>query len=93
MDLMSNFKKDNTGYHLKHLFIGSEGTLGIITKLSIFCPTASKSVNVAFLGLENYDAVKKTFLAAKRGLGEILSSCEMIDSGSLESSTYHFNLQ
>ncbi|XP_058822704.1 D-2-hydroxyglutarate dehydrogenase, mitochondrial isoform X1 [Topomyia yanbarensis] len=93
LDLMSNFKKDNTGYHLKHLFIGSEGTLGIITRLSIFCPTASKSINVAFLGLDSYESVKNTFLAAKRNLGEILSSCEMIDALSLESSTYHFNLQ
>lgn len=50
LDLMSNFKKDNTGYHLKHLFIGSEGTLGVLTKLAIACPTASKAVNVAFLG-------------------------------------------
>lgn len=47
---MSNFKKDNTGYHLKHLFIGSEGTLGIVTKLALQCPAASKAVNVAFIG-------------------------------------------
>uniref|UniRef100_A0A182UC52 D-2-hydroxyglutarate dehydrogenase, mitochondrial n=1 Tax=Anopheles melas TaxID=34690 RepID=A0A182UC52_9DIPT len=93
LDLMSNFKKDNTGYHLKHLFIGSEGTLGIITRLSMFCPTASRSVNVAFLGLHSYDDVKRTFLAAKRGLGEVLSSCEMIDAASLDSCTRFFGLQ
>ncbi|XP_035891720.1 D-2-hydroxyglutarate dehydrogenase, mitochondrial [Anopheles stephensi] len=93
LDLMSNFKKDNTGYHLKHLFIGSEGTLGIITRLSMFCPTASRSVNVAFLGLNSYDDVKRTFLAAKRGLGEVLSSCEMIDAPSLDSCTRFFGLQ
>lgn len=50
LDLMSNFKKDNTGYHLKHLFIGSEGTLGFITKVAIGCPSASRAVNIAFLG-------------------------------------------
>ncbi|XP_053680663.1 D-2-hydroxyglutarate dehydrogenase, mitochondrial [Anopheles nili] len=93
LDLMSNFKKDNTGYHLKHLFIGSEGTLGIITRLSMFCPTASRSINIAFLGLNSYDEVKQTFLAAKRGLGEVLSSCEMIDAPSLDSCTRFFGLQ
>ncbi|XP_037041419.1 D-2-hydroxyglutarate dehydrogenase, mitochondrial isoform X2 [Bradysia coprophila] len=93
LDLMSNFKKDNTGYHLKHMFIGSEGTLGFLTKVSIFCPTASRAINVAFLGLESYDAVLKTFLAAKRDLGEILSSCEMIDQEALDCSLNAFNLR
>jgi D-2-hydroxyglutarate dehydrogenase len=92
IDLMSNFKKDNTGYHLKHLFIGSEGTLGMITKLAMFCPTASAAVNVAFLGLESFEAVRNTFLAAKQDLGEILSSCEMMDKASVDSSTHHHNL-
>lgn len=92
IDLMSNFKKDNTGYHLKHLFIGSEGTLGIVTKVAMFLPSAPKSVSVAFIGLENYAAVLKTFLSAKQDLGEILSSCEMIDAISLQSSTSVYNL-
>lgn len=93
LDLMSNFKKDNTGYHLKHLFIGSEGTLGLITKVAISCPTASRSVNLAFLGLENYENVRKTFLAAKQDLGEILSGCEMIDKKSLECSVNYLKKQ
>lgn len=93
MNLMSNFKKDNTGFHLKHLFIGSEGTLGIVTRLSIQCPVASQSINVAFLGLNSYDDVMKTFLKAKRELGEILSAVEMIDEISLHCSTTVYNLK
>lgn len=93
INLMSNFKKDNTGYHLKHLFIGSEGTLGVVTKVAMFLPTAPKAVNIAFLGLKSYEDVLKTFLAAKRDLGEILSSCEFIDDLSLDCSVKSFNLQ
>ena len=50
LDCLSSLRKDNTGYDLKQLFIGSEGTLGIITKASILCPQKPEAVSVAFLG-------------------------------------------
>ncbi|XP_055370883.1 D-2-hydroxyglutarate dehydrogenase, mitochondrial [Condylostylus longicornis] len=92
LDLMSNFKKDNTGYHLKHLFIGCEGTLGIITKVAVLCPAISSSINVAFIALPSFEAVLKTFVKAKKYLGEILSACELIDEISFKRSVETFNL-
>jgi len=46
LDLLRVLQKDNTGYALKHLFIGSEGTLGIITKVSIRLAIKPKSSRV-----------------------------------------------
>lgn len=43
--------------------------------------------------MESYDAVLKTFLAAKRDLGEIMSSCEMIDQDALDCSLNAYNLR
>ena len=51
LDCLSSLRKDNTGYDLKQLFIGSEGTLGMVTAVSILGPRKPKAVNVAFLGL------------------------------------------
>ncbi|CAG9856913.1 unnamed protein product [Phyllotreta striolata] len=84
IDCLSTLKKDNTGYHLKHLFIGSEGTLGVITKVSIQCPTRPKFRNVALLGLQNYDKVLKTYRLVKHSLAEILSAIEVMDAGFME---------
>lgn len=42
LDNLTTIRKDNTGYDLKHLFIGSEGTLGIITDCSLLCPSLPK---------------------------------------------------
>lgn len=93
VDCLNGLKKNNTGYHLKHLFIGSEGTLGIVTKVAIQCPPLPKAVNVAFLGLNSFDNVLKTYHLAKKELAEILSSCEMMDRLSLEVSTRNLGLQ
>jgi FAD/FMN-containing dehydrogenase len=46
IELGQPLRKDNTGYDLKQLFIGSEGTLGIITSVSILTPKKPTSVNV-----------------------------------------------
>jgi FAD/FMN-containing dehydrogenase len=79
IDDLLTLRKNNTGYDLKQLFIGGEGTIGIITAISILCPQRSQAVNVAYFGLESYDHAQKAFRAAKHHLGEILSAFEMMD--------------
>jgi FAD/FMN-containing dehydrogenase len=82
MDDLSKLRKNNTGYDLKQLFIGGEGTIGIITKISIICPRRSPAVNVAYFGLESYDHVQQAFREAKGQLSEILSAFELMDGRS-----------
>ena len=82
VDDLSKLRKNNTGYDLKQLFIGAEGTIGIITGVSILCPQRSKAINVAFFGLESYEKVQKAFQEAKVQLSEILSAFELMDSHS-----------
>ena len=79
---LSTLRKDNTGYDLKQLFIGGEGTIGMITAISIHCPQRAKAKNVAFLGVDSYEKMQSAFREAKAQLGEILSAFEMMDARS-----------
>lgn len=79
VDDLSKLRKNNTGYDLKQLFIGAEGTLGIVTGVSIVCPQRPKAMNVAFFGLESFEKVQKAFREAKQQLSEILSAFELMD--------------
>lgn len=82
VDDLFKLRKNNTGYDIKQLFIGAEGTIGIITGVSIHCPQRSKAVNVAFFGLESYEKVQQAFREAKGQLSEILSAFELMDNQS-----------
>lgn len=82
MNDLCTLRKNNTGYDLKQLHIGGEGTIGIITKVSIQCPQRSSAVNVAFFGLESFEKVQLAFREAKKQLSEILSAFELMDGKS-----------
>jgi len=53
---LNKLKKDNTGYDLKNLFIGAEGTLGVITAASLRLIARPRSVETAFVGVASPEA-------------------------------------
>ena len=79
MDNMTTLRKDNTGYDLKHLFIGSEGTLGIITECAILCPPHASKKNVAMVCVNSFDGVLRLLHKTKQLLGNILYTYEVMD--------------
>lgn len=84
LNSMHSLRKDNTGYDLKQLFIGSEGTIGIITGISILTPTNPKSTNVSFLAVKEFKDIKTVFRKAKKDLNEILSAFEFMDMKAMQ---------
>ncbi|XP_007941440.1 D-2-hydroxyglutarate dehydrogenase, mitochondrial [Orycteropus afer afer] len=92
LNCLTSLRKDNTGYDLKQLFIGSEGTLGVITAVSILCPPKPKAVNVAFLGCPGFTEVLQTFSSCKGMLGEILSAFEFMDAECMRLVGQHLSL-
>ena len=56
--------QDNTGYDLKQLLVGSEGTLGVITAAAIQCPPRPASVHVAYLAVPSFANVQQARLPA-----------------------------
>ncbi|KAI0190235.1 hypothetical protein EV127DRAFT_94731 [Xylaria flabelliformis] len=80
VDDLCTLRKNNTGYDLKQLFIGGEGSIGMITAVSIQCQQRPKAVNVAFLGADSFEKIQQAFREAKSQLSEILSAFELMDS-------------
>ncbi|MET0204739.1 MAG: FAD-binding oxidoreductase [Casimicrobiaceae bacterium] len=77
-DGLRGLRKDNTGYDLKQLFIGAEGTLGIVTAavLKLFpAPTAHVT---ALAGVNGVEQAVKLLRVAKQTLGERLTGFELI---------------
>ena len=79
---LNKLKKDNTGYDLKNLFIGSEGTLGIITAASLRLVPRPRSVETAFVGVPSPQAsVDLLGIASERTAGGVTSFELMARSG------------
>ena len=91
LDALTTSRKDNTGYDLKQLMIGGEGTLGVITRIAIACPIKSSSIDTAILQVDDFEKVVRLLRAAKDGLGEILSAYEFMDRQSIDLALKHLS--
>lgn len=75
---MNKMLKNNAGYDLKHLFIGSEGTLGIVTRVVCRLRPKPSSVTTAFAGLAQFDSVVSFLGLLDSALGGTLGSFEVM---------------
>ncbi|KAI8093077.1 uncharacterized protein BX664DRAFT_328869 [Halteromyces radiatus] len=84
INTLTTLRKDNTGYHLKNLFIGSEGTLAIVTKIAITTARLRQGINVFVFGFATFEQVVQAFSKAKKCLPETISAFEVLDRESIE---------
>ncbi|HEV7179204.1 MAG TPA: FAD-binding oxidoreductase [Candidatus Baltobacteraceae bacterium] len=83
IDGMRALRKDNAGYDWKQLFIGSEGTLGIITGAVLRLFPKLKHRVTALVGLQSTDDIVRVFSLLQSDLGETLDACELFSDVTL----------
>ena len=87
---LSKLKKNNTGYDLKNLFIGSEGTLGVITAAVLKLYPKPRSVETALVGLASPRAALALLDLARDMAGGEITSFELIPRIGLDFVLEHF---
>ena len=75
---MNKIIKNNTGYDLKHLFVGAEGTLGIVTRIVLRLRPKPKSQQMAFVAVNTFSQVTRVLNLLDGALGGSLSAFEVL---------------
>jgi FAD/FMN-containing dehydrogenase len=78
MSSMNTLIKNNAGYDLKQMFIGAEGTLGIITRAVLRLRPKPVSQDTAFVGCTSFDQLPRLLRHMEAGLGGGLSAFEVM---------------
>jgi FAD/FMN-containing dehydrogenase len=86
---LRKLKKDNTGYDLRHLFMGAEGTLGIITAAVLKLFPAPRAISTAWIGVPSPDAALSLLNLALARAGSSLTSFEIMPRIALEFDLRH----
>jgi len=86
---LRTLRKDNTGYDLKQLFVGAEGTLGIITAATLRLFPKPHATATAFVALPDVDAVMRLFGQARAATGDQLTAFELIPRIGLDMAMAH----
>ena len=80
---LRGLRKDNTGYDLKQLFIGAEGTLGIITAAVVKLFPLPRSTATAWLAIASPQAAIGLLNGLQAAFGAMLTACELVSDISL----------
>ncbi|MDF0492350.1 FAD-binding oxidoreductase [Bradyrhizobium yuanmingense] len=89
LNSLSKLKKDNTGYNLHNLFIGAEGTLGIITAATLKLFPKPRAIETAFVGLKSPAAALKLLTIAQGEAANALTSFELLSELAVDFSVRH----
>jgi FAD/FMN-containing dehydrogenase len=84
LDTLRGLRKDNTGYDLRHLFCGAEGTLGIITAAVLKLFPRPREQVTAMLALPNLHAAIAVLTRARAETGDAITGCEFISRTALD---------
>ena len=83
-DDLGALRKDNRGYDLKQMFIGAEGTLGIITAATVELFPRPRDVDTAFLAVADPATALKLFAVAREVAGDMIVAFELNDRQALD---------
>ena len=83
LNLLKALRKDNTGYDLKHLFIGSEGTLGVITAAVLKLFPAPRSRAVAFAAFQTPQQALELLGLMRGAMGDRFTAFELMSDASV----------
>ncbi|MGB8398760.1 FAD-binding oxidoreductase [Bradyrhizobium sp.] len=89
LNALSKLKKDNTGYDLRHLFIGAEGTLGIITAATLKLFPKPRAVATAYVGLKSPAKALRLLAIAQSEAAGSLTSFELLADIAVDFSIRH----
>jgi FAD/FMN-containing dehydrogenase len=89
LNLLRTLRKDNTGYDLKNLFIGAEGTLGIITAATLKLFPQPKRFDTIFAAVASPAAAIELLAHAKDATGNRVTSCELLPETGIQFTIKH----
>jgi D-lactate dehydrogenase (cytochrome) len=87
LDGLTSLRKDNTGYDLRHLFIGAEGTLGVITAASLKLWPQPRTVETAFVAVPGIAAAVALLARLRAATGDCVASFEYLPRIAVEMTT------
>jgi D-lactate dehydrogenase (cytochrome) len=89
LSTLGTLRKDNTGYDIKSLFLGAEGTLGVITAASLKLFSKVRSTATAFAAVASVEAAVELLANLREATGDRISSFELIPRIGIDLTTQH----